>query len=57
MSKSIQNQEKNKIEIRMSFQGELAKRLNTIKKYYQFESYTDLIRFLITKQYEEIIKL
>jgi hypothetical protein len=46
--------EKKKIEIRMTFEGELAKRLNAVKEYYQVENYTDLIRFLITRNYEEL---
>jgi len=47
--------EKEKIEIRMSITGSLAKKLTEIKNYYQFESYTDTIRFLITAKYEDII--
>jgi hypothetical protein len=46
--------EQKKIEIRMTFEGELAKRLNAVKEYYQVENYTDLIRFLITRNYEEL---
>ena len=46
--------EKKKIEIRMTIEGELARRLNRIKDYYQYESYTDTIRFLITSKYEEL---
>jgi len=42
-----------KIEIRMSITGALAKKLSAIKEHYQFESYTDTIRFLITSKYEE----
>ncbi len=45
---------KEKIEIRMSFRGELARRLDAIKKYYQFRTYTEVIRFLISSKYEEI---
>jgi ArsR family metal-binding transcriptional regulator len=44
-----------KIEIRMSITGELARKLRKIKDYYQFESYTDTIRYLITAKYEDII--
>ncbi|MFQ6076459.1 MAG: hypothetical protein ACE5Z5_10055 [Candidatus Bathyarchaeia archaeon] len=46
--------EKRKIEIRMTIAGELARRLTRIKEYYQFESYTEVIRNLITLKYEEI---
>jgi len=46
--------EKRKIEIRMTINGELARRLTKIKNYYQYESYTDTIRFLITTKYEEL---
>jgi len=45
---------KEKIEIRMSFRGELARRLDAIKRYYQFRTYTEVIRFLISSKYEEI---
>ena len=48
---------KEKIEIRMSIQGVLAERLTKIKEYYQLKSYTDVIRFLITSKYEEIMEL
>lgn len=46
--------EKKKIEIRMTIDGELASRLTAIKDYYQYESYTDTIRFLITSKYEQL---
>ena len=45
---------KKKIEIRMSIDGKLAERLNEVKRYYQVENYTDLIRFLITQAYERL---
>lgn len=47
---------KEKIEIRMSITGELARRLTAIKEYYQYESYTDTIRFLITSKFEDLAK-
>ena len=48
---------KEKIEIRMSIEGILAERLTRIKEYYQLKSYTDVIRFLITSKYEQIMTL
>ena len=48
---------KEKIEIRMSIEGILAERLTRIKEYYQLKSYTDVIRFLITSKYEQIMAL
>jgi ArsR family metal-binding transcriptional regulator len=48
---------KEKIEIRMSIRGVLAERLTKIKDYYQLKSYTDVIRFLITSKYEQIMAL
>lgn len=47
-------EKKDKIEIRMSIEGVLAKRLSAIKEYLQLESYTDVIRILITEKYEKI---
>jgi len=49
--------EKEKIEVRMTINSILAKRLNTIKEYLQLESYTDVIRLLITEKYERIQQL
>ncbi len=49
--------EKEKIEVRMTINGILAKRLNTIKEYLQLESYTDVIRLLITEKYERTQQL
>ena len=46
--------EKEKIEIRMSITGILARKLTKIKDYYQFETYTDTIRFLITSKHEDL---
>jgi hypothetical protein len=43
-----------KIELRMTIEGELAKRLEAIKEYLQLETYTDTIRALITEKYERI---
>ena len=49
------NKNKNKsIRINMTFEGELAQRLEKIREYYGIQAYTDLIRFLITKYYEEL---
>jgi len=45
-----------KIEIRMTIEGELAKRLMAIKEYLQLESYTDVIRSLITDKFLSIKK-
>jgi hypothetical protein len=50
---ALRKELKEKIEIRMTIEGKLAERLNRVKEYYQVENYTDLIRFLITKAYEE----
>jgi hypothetical protein len=50
----MQGEEKRKIEIRMTIDGKLAERLNEVKRYYQVENYTDLIRFLITQSYERL---
>jgi len=38
----------------MTIDGKLAERLNEVKRYYQVENYTDLIRFLITQAYERL---
>jgi hypothetical protein len=38
-----------RIEIRMSFTGRLAERLEDITDYYQVESYEDSIRFIVTQ--------
>jgi len=50
----VSMKKKNKIEIRMTITGKLAERLNEVKGYYQIESYTDLIRFIITESYEKL---
>lgn len=47
---------KRKIEIRMTFEGELAKRLNAVKEYLQLKTYTDVIRSLVTSKYEDITR-
>lgn len=46
--------EKEKIELRMSITGVLARKLTKIKNYYQFETYTDTIRYLITAKHEDL---
>ncbi len=38
----------------MTMQGNLADRLNELKKHYGHENYTELIRFLINHAYEQI---
>jgi hypothetical protein len=48
------SQQEEKIEIRMTIEGELAKRLRAIKNYLQLETFTDTIRSLITEKYERI---
>ncbi len=47
--------EKKKIELRMTIEGTLAERLTKIKDHYQFETYTDTIRFLVTSKYEDLV--
>ena len=48
--------EKKKIEIRMTIEGELARRLTRIKQYYDYESYTDTLRFIITTKFEDLTR-
>jgi len=38
----------------MVIEGKLAERLDEVKWYYQFESYHDLIRFMITQTFERV---
>ena len=38
----------------MVIEGKLAESLNEVKRYYQFESYHDLIRFMITQTFERV---
>jgi len=45
---------KDKIQMRITFEGVLAERLNAIKEYLQLESYTDVVRICITEKYERI---
>jgi len=49
-----QSEPREKIELRMTIDGVLAKRLNAIKEYLQLETYTDVIRSIITDKYERI---
>jgi hypothetical protein len=43
-----------KIELNMTIEGPLARRLETIKRYYGLQRYTEAVRVLITVEYERI---
>ncbi len=47
---------KEKIEIRMTIEGKLAFRLAKLKEHYELESYTELIRVIITDAYDRVSK-
>lgn len=46
--------EEEKVEIRLTLEGDMAKRFLELKKRWGFESNTDLLRMLVTKSYEEL---
>jgi len=43
-------------QVRVVFEGEMAKRFNTVKRFYGLQKNADLIRLLVTLKYEEITK-
>ncbi|MGQ9543241.1 MAG: hypothetical protein ACUVTM_04010 [Candidatus Bathyarchaeia archaeon] len=45
--------EEEKVEIRLTLEGDMARRFLELKKKWGFESNTDLLRVLVTKSYEE----
>ena len=49
-------EEEGKITIRLDLKGEMLRRFQKIKERYGFENNTDVLRLLITKAYEEIVK-
>jgi len=49
-------QEKKRIRIGLTLEGEMLKRFLAIKKKWGMESNADVIRFLITQEYEKIVK-
>jgi hypothetical protein len=48
--------EKDKIRIGLTLEGEMLKRFLAIKNKWGIESNADVIRFLITQEYEKIVK-
>lgn len=42
------------IRIGLTLQGEMARRFRTIKKHWGLEANTDVLRMLITREYEKI---
>ena len=51
----IQKNDK-KIRLGLTLEGEMLKRFLTIKKKWGLKSNADVVRFLITQEYEKIIK-
>jgi len=47
---------KEKPQVRVVFEGEMAKRFEAVKNFYGLQKNADLIRLLVTLKYEEIIK-
>lgn len=43
-------------QVRVVFEGEMAKRFNTVKRFYGLQRNADLVRLLVTLKYEEISK-
>jgi len=46
--------EKEAVEIRLILDGNLAERFKLVKEYHGFENNTELVRHLITKEYERV---
>nr|MDO8133025.1 hypothetical protein [Candidatus Njordarchaeum guaymaensis] len=44
----------NRVEIRLTLKGEMARRFNDLKPKWGFESNTGLLRMIITKAYEKL---
>ena len=42
--------------VRVLFEGEMAKRFEAVKRFYGLAKNADLLRLLVTLKYEEIIK-
>ncbi|NIO20998.1 MAG: hypothetical protein GTN76_09720 [Candidatus Aenigmarchaeota archaeon] len=42
------------VDVRLSIEGDLFKRLERLKQYYQIEEYTEMVRFCITDAYKKI---
>jgi hypothetical protein len=52
----IKKDENKPIRLGLTLEGEMLKRFLTIKKKWGLESNADVVRFLITQEYEKIIK-
>ncbi len=46
--------EKEKIHVRVKFEGELLDRVNELKKFYGVESYAELLRILLNERYRNL---
>jgi len=42
------------LQVRVEFEGELLKRLQTLKDYYALENATELIRVLVQEKYKQL---
>jgi hypothetical protein len=47
------SQKEERVEIRLTLEGEMAERFNQLKKKWGFQSNTDLLRMLITRAHED----
>jgi hypothetical protein len=52
----VEEKEAETIRIGLTLQGEMARRFATIKKHWGFETNTDVLRMLITREYEKIVE-
>jgi hypothetical protein len=54
VEKGKEKKEDKQVQFRLALEGEMAVRFNRIKKKYGLESNADLVRLLITNEYERI---
>jgi hypothetical protein len=50
------SEEEKEIQLRVRLEGEMVRRFLALKKKLGFESNSDLVRLLITRSYEEMVK-
>jgi metal-responsive CopG/Arc/MetJ family transcriptional regulator len=48
--------DKDKVQVRVEFEGELLEKVDALKKYYGVQSYAELVRVLINEQSRQLFE-